>query len=627
MPLTRSRRAPAGILVAALALLLAVGHLVLTPGSAAAATTYTMTASGGGYIAPGGSRTLSLAYAVNGKASSATVYLQYKSGTSWVRQTSVAVTSGKGSITVKPPTTGRQYRFLNTAGVVSNVVTVHVVALTVSGSGVVTTGASRTLSSTYVRNGVSMASGTLALQYKSGTSWVAAGSATVKSGKASITVKPPTSGRIYRFVSPEKVASASLTVRVVPATFTVAGSGAGHGAGMSQYGAYALSKQGKTAEQILETYYKGAALSTASNPSIANPASSLIGVQVYGYPADTGTRTTLTFPSAFSLYNKAGTRLVTYPSAGKVVVGVSGSNVTSTVTLNDGSVVNKVLSAVPFLRFTWDTKATGAASVAGAQGLYKYGDLRVTVLQARPNVVNFVIPNSEYLYGIDEMAASWATAGGTEALKAQVIASRTYAIRKLAADKANTAWPDDVDPACGCNVFDDTRSQNYTGWRKAGGSGNGPWVAAVDATRNDTAKTVQIMRSTTSSTATFAETPFFASTGKGTGWGTANNKDVWGTAQLPYLTSIADTWTFASGAPANPYASWSKSLTQAQVKAIFGLTDVKSVAVSARYAGGPVKTLTATTAAGSTKAITKTSEAWRSALGVQSPWVVSLTGK
>ena len=35
------------------------------------------------------------------------------------------------------------------------------------------------------------------------------------------------------------------------------GKGSGHGVGMSQYGAYGLSKKGKTYEEILKHYYKG----------------------------------------------------------------------------------------------------------------------------------------------------------------------------------------------------------------------------------------------------------------------------------------------------------------------------------------------------------------------------------
>ena len=48
-----------------------------------------------------------------------------------------------------------------------------------------------------------------------------------------------------------------------PATsFTLTGSGYGHGVGMSQYGAYAQALAGRTANQIVQTYYPGTTRST-----------------------------------------------------------------------------------------------------------------------------------------------------------------------------------------------------------------------------------------------------------------------------------------------------------------------------------------------------------------------------
>ncbi|MFN9058147.1 MAG: sporulation protein, partial [Cyanobacteriota bacterium] len=51
--------------------------------------------------------------------------------------------------------------------------------------------------------------------------------------------------------------SASPTVRLV-----AEGRGYGHGVGMSQWGAYALALRGKSYEEILRHYYRGAVLRT-----------------------------------------------------------------------------------------------------------------------------------------------------------------------------------------------------------------------------------------------------------------------------------------------------------------------------------------------------------------------------
>ena len=52
---------------------------------------------------------------------------------------------------------------------------------------------------------------------------------------------------------------------VAPSTdsFTIIGAGWGHNVGMSQWGAYAMAKAGKTAEEIVMHYFRGVTLSRA----------------------------------------------------------------------------------------------------------------------------------------------------------------------------------------------------------------------------------------------------------------------------------------------------------------------------------------------------------------------------
>ena len=51
--------------------------------------------------------------------------------------------------------------------------------------------------------------------------------------------------------------SASFTVTADAANVTFSVTGYGHGVGMSQYGANALAKEGKSFEEILKWYYTG----------------------------------------------------------------------------------------------------------------------------------------------------------------------------------------------------------------------------------------------------------------------------------------------------------------------------------------------------------------------------------
>ncbi|PFG16081.1 SpoIID/LytB domain protein [Propionicimonas paludicola] len=487
--------------------------------------------------------------------------------------------------------------------------------LTAGGTRVTTSDKAAKLTVTVTKAGKAVAKATVLLQYRKGNSWATEKKVTVKRGKGSVSVKHAVGDRRYRF-SISGVASAEFVVRVVPAKFTISGSGAGHGVGLSQYGAYQLASSSRlTTEQILEHYYTGASLSTANN----NPRT--VKVQVLGPPSDSRKTTTLTIGSGGFSVTGDGKLLKTYPTPGKVAIGVSGSKVTAKVTLANGKVKNQNLPSSSRLTLTW---TGGPVTVDGAQGSYKAGNLQVTVRSGRPNVVNELAMNTDYLYGIDEMPASWGSAAGkgAAALRAQAIVARTYVIKRVLAlkDRYSGDGLGDVDPACDCHVFDDQRSQNFTGWKKAGPTASKPWVDAVKATI--LGSEVQVLRDPLNG---LAETPFFASSGKG--GGTANNADAFGTPPLPYLVSIAD--PASASAPGNPYTSWTRTLTQAQLATALGVTEpIRSATVAETYSGGLVKTISYTTASGAQVLLpSRTSEAWRTRLGLPGAWVSKITGK
>jgi stage II sporulation protein D len=394
----------------------------------------------------------------------------------------------------------------------------------------------------------------------------------------------------------------------VPTAFTVRGSGAGHGVGMAQYGAYQLARTGSTAVEILGYYYPGISVGTANNKPRT------VKVQVLGPPVDKRTKTTATFTGGkFTVSDGTGKRLGTF-KAGKATLKVKGSRVTV-------KIGKKSLTAARLV-----FRTSGAATVTGAQGSYHYGNLQVTVIGKRLNVVNQVAMNTEYLYGLDEMPASWAKAGGAAALRAQVIAARTYVIGQILnhlplAQQADAAGM----PGCDCHVYDDERSQNYLGWKKAGKSANQPWVDAVNATiRPDSSKpsgsAVDVLWA---APGVVAEASYFASSGKN--GGTGSNADVFGTTQLSYLAHVDD--PYSAQAPGNPYLSWKRTLTQKQAAKVFGLKKITSIAITQTYAGGLVKTLTATASNGQKRTLTKTATAWMSQLGVPAPWLVSIKSR
>jgi stage II sporulation protein D len=175
------------------------------------------------------------------------------------------------------------------------------------------------------------------------------------------------------------------------------------------------------------------------------------------------------------------------------------------------------------------------------------GVLRVILKATSANVVNR-LPLDDYLRGVvpAEMPSGWPA----EALKAQAIASRSYALRRL-------------HPGTGSfDVHDDTRSQVYRGAEAERATTN----AIIDATPG------AILRSGGS-----VVNAFFHSTGGGA---TENNEYAFvgssGAVTSPpvgYLRGILD-WSPDGLAPYDadaPYFAWTTTpLTVAQLSAMFG---------------------------------------------------------
>ena len=403
--------------------------------------------------------------------------------------------------------------------------------------------------------------------------------------------------------------------RAVPSSFTIAGSGFGHGVGMSQYGAYAMAVgHHKSAAEILEYYYPGATVGTANNPWTE------IAVQVLGSAGDPRGTTVSLSAGKWRLRGSTTKNVATGDDSRTIGLSVRDGKVVAKVVAGR-KVVDTAAAKSLTLQWTgtrdWPSGTRGVVSVAGAQGRYRYGSLTLTAIGGHVNVVNNVRINDEYLYGIDEMPSLWGSdADGRKALQAQAIVSRNYAIL------AKLANPNLI-AACGCQVYDDTRSQNFVGWRKQSGKGGRFWTSAVDATRQDGAQTVSVVRGPDGG---IVETPFFARSGKvaGGGQGTADNADVWGTPQQSFLSHVEDPYSF-EGTPDDKYVSWTDSMSQAKAQRIFGLDRVATIEVTARYSSGQVKTLTATAPSGADVSRTKTADGWRVALGVLGSWVTGFT--
>ena len=185
----------------------------------------------------------------------------------------------------------------------------------------------------------------------------------------------------------------------------------------------------------------------------------------------------------------------------------SAANVPVTVTLSGTDLALNGTAGKGNLR----VRSLGKDGVIKITDGYTYrGDLELMKSPGRwgITVVN-VLPVEQYLYGVvgKEMSPSWSE----EALKAQAVAARTYAI----AHKKRFSQR-------GFDLTDDTSSQVY-----AGVGGESPAVIkAVNATKGEIL--------------TYQGKPidafFFSTAG---GW-TENSENVWGT-YIPYLRGVSDT--------------------------------------------------------------------------------------
>ena len=317
------------------------------------------------------------------------------------------------------------------------------------------------------------------------------------------------------FVAASAAAASAVPKPPQPA-FVLAGGGWGHGVGMSQWGALGQAKAGRDYRAILAHYYRGTELGSA-------PATILERVRVLVGDG----LANVTVANALAVFDANGKRYalpvgpVTIGPKLKLPVGPDGKQLAL-----PGPVTFRA--------------APGKFLTVGDKG-YR-GDLRVAKAGARLQLVN-VVGLEAYLLGVvpGEMPKDWPL----EALKAQAVAARTYAIGHLVKAK-------------GFDLYSDWRSQVYYG---VASEAPGP-TRAVTETRGEVV----------TYDGAPAQTFYFSSSGGRT----ISSLDAFGT-EVPYLQSVDDQWDSVS-----PNFRWpSQLLTGTQLAKRFGLggtvTDVTYV--------------------------------------------------
>jgi stage II sporulation protein D len=337
-------------------------------------------------------------------------------------------------------------------------------------------------------------------------------------------------------------------------TFFIVGHGWGHGLGLSQYGAFGYAQHGWKYDQILRHYYTGTSFGQAPVK------------RVRVLLSDGVARATISSKKGFKVIG----------ADGKTFVLEAGTyNVGAAFKAKDSSEPDSKPQALAYpIEFR-----PGSSAVALGGRAYR-GSFRILKAGSKVKVVN-VVDLDLYLRGVvpSEMPKDWAP----EALKAQAVAARSYAVSHL-------------HPGGGFDLYPDTRDQVYLGIPHE--------APATSAAVNATAGQVVLYKGKVAST-------YFFSTSGGR---TASVQDIYpNSPPIPYLVSVPDKYDSIS-----PYHEWGPfKFTQRRLARLFKLKgrllDVQTVASPS----GRVRSLVATGADGE-----KTVEGpkARTALGLRSTW-------
>ncbi|HUP55572.1 MAG TPA: SpoIID/LytB domain-containing protein [Methylomirabilota bacterium] len=331
----------------------------------------------------------------------------------------------------------------------------------------------------------------------------------------------------------------------VGSSVTIHGRGYGHGVGLNQYGARGRALAGATATEILAHYYQGATtgsipLDTPIRVRVLNgfKASSTAPLVLYGR------RAAWVFEGSDTTYPKDA-RIELRP---RVTTSAGGTTVTWRVKVigPTGTVLRDAATGSFRLRGATVSTVFQVASRTSKYDTYR-GALRIGLKTTAPlaSATN-ELKLERYLRGVlpAEMPSTWPT----EALKAQAIAARSYAARRL---RPGVSYYD---------VPDDTTSQVYLGVL-----GEKPATTAVI----DGAPGV-VLKSGSSIANTL-----FHSTGGGA---TEDNENVYVSASgdrvagpVSYLRGSRDRRTDGTAFDdAAPYATWkTRTYTRAQLSAMF----------------------------------------------------------
>ncbi len=317
--------------------------------------------------------------------------------------------------------------------------------------------------------------------------------------------------------------------KAAPSSFPIEGGGFGHGIGMSQYGALGYAQQGWSYPDILKHYFTGTAITSVTpRPEVR--------IQIGD---DTTAPADLTIKPSDHVNLVLQNAVVATAEADQPIV-VEVVNGKFNVSVNGTAVLTQVGGGSDNLYVQYN----GApVEIPDTGHKYKYGQLELnaaSATQLRTTIASMTM--NEYLRGLGEVPSSWLV----HALKAQVLAARTYAQSKL---ERGSAF-----------LYGDVRDQNYVGYDKEIGASAANWIAAVDETGNEMV--------------TYEGTPIQAFYSSSSGGHTENSENVFVQA-LPYLKGVPDPYDSANGQ--NSLHTWKRDFSLADMQSWMNASSSTSV--------------------------------------------------
>ncbi|GAC50705.1 SpoIID/LytB domain-containing protein [Gordonia aichiensis] len=326
------------------------------------------------------------------------------------------------------------------------------------------------------------------------------------------------------------------------------GHGHGHGRGMGQWGAYGYAKRGWSAAKILQHFYGGTTLGKTDKPDIT------VG---------------LSKQSTVNVRADAGARVGNVAVQPGQAVSISGGTATITNGCGGGAVRSVPATFVDPVNAAAGRPANELLKFCGSNAAYR-GSLGFD----GGRVVN-KLNIDDYVKGViaKESIPGWGDSGGMEALKAQAVVARSYALAAIAGGKK----------------IDDTQNSQMYG----GVAGEDPRTnRAADATAG------QILRQNGQP----ALTEFSASTGGYTAGG-----------RFPAVVDEGDAIA--------PEHNWSATVSAASIASAFGVGALRSFEVIEANGLGPENgRALRVRISGSSATVEATGEDVRTKLQLKSSW-------